>query len=159
MKKFPTRIFSFGKNEKLNAIKENRKANTFDFLGFTHYCGKSRRGHFKVGRKTSAKKFRAKIKALNLWFKSIRNTIATKDWWKLLSAKLRGHYEYYGVSENYRSIYKFYKLAVRLAKKWMNRRSQKKSMNWEKMTKYLMLYPLPKPRIRHNFYTVTYSVS
>ncbi len=154
-----TSIFSFGRNEKLNAIKENRKANTFDFLGFTHYCDKTRRGYFKVGRKTSAKKFRAKVKALNLWLKAIRNIMATKDWWKLLSAKLRGHYEYYGVSENYRSICKFYKLAIRLAKKWMDRRSQKKAMSWEKMAKYLLLYPLPKPRIRHNFYAVTYSVS
>jgi len=154
-----TSIFSFGRNEKLNATKENRRANTFDFLGFTHYCDKTRRGHFKVGRKTSAKKFRTKIKDLNLWLKSIRNIMSTKDWWKLLRAKLRGHYEYYGVSENYRSIDKFYKLAIRLAKKWMNRRSQKKAMSWEKMMKYLTLYPLPKPRIRHNFYAATSSVN
>ena len=78
-----------------------------------------------------------------------------KDWWKILSAKLRGHYEYYGVNENYRSIDKFYKLAIRLAKKWMNRRSQKRGMNWQKMNDYLLLYPLPKPWIRHNFYAIT----
>lgn len=154
-----TSIFSFGRYEKSNSIRQNRKANTFDFLGFTHYCDKTRRGYFKVGRKTSAKKFRAKIKELNLWLKSVRNIMLTKDWWKILRAKLRGHYEYYGVSENYRSIYKFYKLAIRLTKKWMNRRSQKKAMNWEKMTKYLSLYPLPQPGIKHNFYTTTYNVS
>jgi len=154
-----TGMFSFGKNEKRKSIAENRRTNTFDFLGFTHYCDKTRRGYFKVGRKTSAKKFRAKLKELNLWLKSIRNIMLTKDWWKLLSAKLRGHYEYYGVSENYRTIYKFYKQAVRLAKKWMNRRSQKKAMSWEKMTKYLLLYPLPKPKIRHNFYAITHSVN
>jgi len=154
-----TSVFSFGRNEKPNSIKGNRKANTFDFLGFTHYCDKTRKGHFKVGRKTSAKKFRAKIKELNLWLKSIRNLFLTKEWWKILGAKLRGHYEYYGVSENYRFIHKYYTQAIRLAKKWMNRRSQKKAMSWAKMTKYLLLYPLSKPRIRHNFYAVTHNVN
>lgn len=150
-----TSVFSFGRNEKQTSIKEARKANTFDFLGFTHYCDKTRKGHFKVGRKTSAKKFRSKAKDLNIWLKSVRNLVLTKDWWKTLGSKLRGHYEYYGISENYPSIYKFYTLAIRLAKKWMNRRSQKKAMNWEKMSHYLLLYPLPKPRIRHNFYAIT----
>jgi len=152
-------VFSFGRYEKSTADKEERKANTFDFLGITHYCDKTRRGYFKVGRKTSAKKFRAKVKDLNLWLKSIRNLILTKDWWKTLGLKLQGHYEYYGVSENFVHISKFYKLAIGLAKKWMNRRSQKKSMNWEKMNAYLSLYPLPKPKIRHNFYITTQGVN
>ena len=154
-----TSVFSFGRCEKTTAQKERRKANTFEFLGITHYCDKSRRGYFKVGRKTSAKKFRAKVKDLNLWLKSVRNLILTKDWWKTLSLKLQGHYEYYGVSENYVHINKFYRLAIRLAKKWMNRRSQKKAMSWEKMNAYLLLYPLPKPRIRHNFYMITQGVN
>ena len=154
-----TSVFSFGRCEKSTAEKEKRKANTFDFLGITHYCDKTRRGYFKVGRKTSAKKFRAKVKDLNLWLKSIRNQVLTKDWWKTLGLKLQGHYEYYGVSENYVHISKFYKLAIKLAKKWMNRRSQKKAMSWEKMNAYLRLYPLPKPRIRHNFYIATQGVN
>ena len=154
-----TSIFSFGRNEKAKSIRENRRANTFDFLGFTHYCDKTRKGRFKVGRKTSAKKFRAKVKELNLWLKSIRNLVLTKDWWKILRAKLRGHYEYYGISENYASIYRFYILVVKLARKWMNRRSQKKAMSWVKMNKYLELYPLPKPGIKHNFYAATYNVN
>ena len=150
-----TNVFSFGKMEKSIAKRENRRANTFDFLGFTHYCDKTRKGYFKVGRKTSAKKFRAKAKDLNLWLKSVRNLVLTKDWWKLLGTKLRGHYEYYGVSENYTSIHKFYALAVKLARKWMNRRSQKKAMSWAKMETYLHHYPLPKPKIKHNFYVTT----
>ena len=152
-----TSIFSFGRKEKPKSIRENRKANTFDFLGFTHYCDKTRKGHFKVGRKTSAKKFRAKAKELNLWLKSIRNLVLTKDWWKVLRAKLLGHYEYYGVSENYASIYKFYRLAIRKKKKWLNRRSQKKAMSWTKMYQYIVFHPLPKPRIKHNFYAATYN--
>jgi len=153
-----TRVFSFGRLEKGNAKLQNRKANTFDFLGFTHYCDKTRKGYFKVGRKTSAKKFRAKAKELNLWLKSVRNLVLTKDWWKILKLKLQGHYEYYGISENYISIMKFYKLAIKLARKWMNRRSQKRTMSWDKMKSYLLLYPLPKPSIRHSFYTLSHNV-
>ena len=99
----------------------------------------------KVDRKTSAKKCRTKVRELNQWLKSIRNRVLTKDWWKILSVKLRGHYEYYGVSENYRSIHKYYTLAIRLARKWMNRRSQKRTMSWKKMNEYLQLYPYRNP--------------
>jgi len=151
-----TRVFSFGRFEKQNANSGNRKANTFTFLGFTHFCDKTRKGYFKVGRKTAMKKFRAKIKELNIWLKQIRNLLPTKEWWQTLKAKLRGHFEYYGVSGNYPSIKRFYTLALRLVHKWLNRRSQKKSMSWSKLYSYLTLYPLPKPKIKHNFYTLSH---
>jgi len=99
-----TKVFSFGKFERGNSKYQNRKPNTFDFLGFTHFCDKTRKGSFKVGRKTAMKKFRAKIKELNVWLKQIRNLVPTKEWWKALQAKLRGHFEYYGVSGNSPSI-------------------------------------------------------
>ncbi len=152
-----TRVISFGRFEKQNAKNQNRRANTFDFLGFTHFCDKTRKGYFKLGRKTSAKKFRLKCKELNIWLKSIRNLLPTKEWWKILKAKLRGHFEYYGVSGNYPSISKYYSIAIRLVHKWLNRRSQKRKMSWDKLNNYLRLYPLPKPRIRHNFYTLSRS--
>jgi len=147
-----SRNFSFGNFERENAKKQKRKANTFDFLGFTHYCDLSRKGNFKVGRKTSRKKYTAKCKEMNLWLKSIRNLYKTKEWWKILQAKLRGHIQYYGVSENYNSIARFYNFTIRMVRKWLNRRSQKRKMSWENFTKYLEHYPLPKPRIVHNFY-------
>ena len=153
-----TRVFSFGKFERGNSKTQNRKPNTFDFLGFTHFCDKTRKGSFKVGRKTAMKKFRAKIKDLNIWLKQIRNLIPTKEWWKTLQAKLRGHFEYYGVSGNSPSIKKYYSLALKLVHKWLNRRSQKKSMSWSKLYNYLNLYPLPQPRIKHNFYTLSHRV-
>ncbi|MFQ5685113.1 MAG: alkaline phosphatase D family protein [Candidatus Scalindua sp.] len=83
-----------------HAKSQNRRANTFEFLGFTHYCDKTRKGGFKVGRKTSRKKFKAKCKDMNLWFKSVRNLVKTKEWWNILRSKLQGHYQYYGVSGN-----------------------------------------------------------
>jgi group II intron reverse transcriptase/maturase len=148
-----SRVISFGRHEKENADKQNRKPNTFDFLGFTHFCAKSIRGKFKVGRKTSRKKFTGKCAEMNDWLKSIRNLVPTKEWWKTLQAKLRGHIQYYGVSENFQCVKKFCKITVRLAKKWLNRRNQKKKMSWEKFNRYLGKYPLPQPGIVHSFYT------
>jgi len=149
-----SRKITFGHFERENAEKQNRKPNTFDFLGFTHYCDVSRKDNFKVGRKTSRKKFSAKCKDMNNWLRAIRNRFKTKDWWKILAAKLRGHFQYYGISENYLSIMKFYKLTVRMVRKWLNRRSQKRKMSWDKFTAYLEHYPLPKPKIVHRFYDV-----
>lgn len=147
-----SRSFSFGRFERGNAKKQNRSSNTFDFLGFTHYCDRSRKGNFKVGRKTSRKKYTAKCIEMNLWLKAIRNMVKTKEWWETLKAKLRGHFQYYGVSENYNGIERFYKFTIKVVRKWMNRRSQKRKMSWEKFINYLGHYPLPKPRIVHNFY-------
>ena len=147
-----SRNISFGRFERENAGKQNRRANTFNFLGFTHYCDISRKGNFKIGRKTSRKKFTAKCKEMNTWLKAIRNQVKTKDWWKTLIQKLRGHFQYYGVSENYKSMDMFYRATMRMVRKWMNRRSQKRKMSWDKFNKYLEHYPLPKPRIVHSFY-------
>ena len=151
-----SRAFSFGRFERENAKKQDRRANTFDFLGFTHYCDKTRKGRFKVGRKTSRKKFKVKCDDMNRWLKSIRNLVKTKEWWKVLRAKLQGHYQYYGVSGNMPAISKYYSITVRLVHKWLNRRSQKKRMSWSKLYDYLSCYPLPKPSIKHNLYTLSH---
>jgi len=147
-----SRNFSFGHFERENAKAQNRRANTFDFLGFTHYCDQSLKGRFKVGRKTSRKKYSEKCKKMKAWLKDIRNQVKTKDWWKKLVSKLRGHFQYYGVSENYRGIARFYKFTICMVRKWLNRRSQKRKMNWANFLRYLNLYPLPKPKIVHSFY-------
>jgi group II intron reverse transcriptase/maturase len=148
-----TRVISFGRFERARANKENRRANTFDFLGFTHYCGQTRKGQFILLRKTSNRKFRMKCKEMNTWLRKIRNAVKTKEWWPILCAKLRGHYQYYGVSGNTRSLQQFYNLVERMTLQWLNRRCQCQSFNWEEFRQYREHYPLPKPRIVHNFYT------
>ena len=150
-----TRTLSFGRYERQNARRQRRKANTFDFLGFTHFCGKSRKGKFIVGRQTSRKKFRQKCKEMNDWLRKIRNHKKAKEWWPTLAAKLRGHYQYYGVSGNMRSLNRFYLKTLRLTRKWLNRRSQRKRFYWKGFNEYLKHYPLPRPRIAHNFYTLS----
>jgi len=149
-----TNLLEFGRYARINAEKKSKKPDTFDFLSFTHYSDKTRSGKFKVGRKTKRKKLSTKAKELNLWMKRTRNQEKLKDWWETLAAKLRGHYQYYGVSGNYPALTSYYKLAIRLAHKWVNRRSQKNSMNWKEFQAYLQTFPLPKPRICHNLYTL-----
>jgi group II intron reverse transcriptase/maturase len=150
-----TRVISFGRYERENARRQKRRAHTFDFLGFTHFCGRSRRGKFIVGRRTSRKKFRTKCKELVQWLKRIRNYLPVKQWWPILAAKLRGHYQYYGVSGNMPSLKRYYRVAIRQTLKWLNRRSQRRSFNWDRFYEYLKHYPLPTPRIVHDLYTLS----
>lgn len=147
-----TKVISFGRYERENAARQGRRANTFDFLGITHYCDVSRKGKFKVGRKTSRKRFAGSCREMNQWLKRVRNLVETRRWWPVLAAKLRGHYQYYGVSENSRGIGTFYYRVVRMVFKWLNRRRQRKTVRWEQFGEYLKRYPLPQPRIVHNFY-------
>lgn len=132
--------------------KEN-KPGTFDFLGFTHYCAKTRRGKFKVGRKTSKSRFNRRIKEMNEFLRINRNKYKLSELWSKIRLKLLGHYRYYGVSENSRSIYNYRMKVERLLFKWLNKRSQKKSFNWNSFNLYIRKYPLPKPKIYVSFYT------
>ena len=149
-----TKQVEFGRYAEKNARHRNQKPDTFDFLSITHFCDKTRKGGFKVGRTTKRKRFRESIQKMNTWLKSVRSCVLVQDWWPILCSKLRGHYQYYGVSGNYRGIQRFYFQTVRLVFKWLNRRSQKKSFNWDQFNRYLTWYPLPKPKICHNLYTL-----
>ncbi|NQE05631.1 hypothetical protein C5S32_07160 [ANME-1 cluster archaeon GoMg1] len=149
-----SRIIEFGRYACQQARKQGKKCATFDFLGFTLYCDKTRNGKFKVGRKTSSKKFRQKMKDMNQWLKGIRNRVKLEVWWLLLKQKLAGHYQYYGISGNIGGLQNYYYHTLRLAFKWINRRSQKKSYNWDQFIRFLSFNPLPKPKIYH-FYTLS----
>ena len=142
-----TKMLEFGPGAMARGRGQGDKPETFDFLGFTHYCGKTRDGkRFRVKRKTSGKKFRAKIAAYKEWIKRVR-TQPTRWIWEQTAAKLRGHYAYYGVTDNAASIRRFGLEVRRLLEKWLNRRG-KKSLNWEKFNLMLKRLPLPQPRIR-----------
>jgi len=147
-----TRIIEFGRFAKDDAEKRGGKPKTFDFLGFTHYCGTTRKGRFMVGRKTSGKRYRAKLKAMNAWLKAVRCAMPIEQWWRTLKAKLEGHYRYYGVSGNSRSISRYDYWTRKQVYKWINRRSQRWSYSWSEFERYLEQHPLPKPRIVHNLY-------
>ena len=148
-----TRLIEFGRFAKQNANAKDLRPATFSFLGFTHFIDRTRKGGFKLGRKTDGKKLRLKLKEMNQWLKASRNLFPIEEIWKKLRAKLRGHFQYYGVSGNYRGIGSFEFLTKKLAFKWLNRRSQKKSFTWESFIVYLERHPLPKLAIHHDFYT------
>jgi len=150
-----SRIIEFGRKVWERARKEKKKVATFDFLGFTHYCDKTRYGKFKLGRKTASSRLRQKLKTMNIWLKEIRSFVKLQDWWQVLRQKLVGHYNYYGVSGNMVGIRKFYKRSISLAYKWINRRSQKRSFNWEQFCRFLKYNSLPEPKIYHLTYTLS----
>ena len=145
-----SRVIEFGRAVWEKAGREGGKAATFDFLGFTHFCDVTRKGKFKIGRRTSSKKFRQKMAAMNEWLKGVRNLVKREVWWEVLKMKLTGHYRYYGIGGNMRALQRFYHLIVRLAYKWLNRRSQRKSYTLETYRQYLAV-SLPKPRIYHPY--------
>jgi group II intron reverse transcriptase/maturase len=142
-----TKVLEFGRFAVENAARKGRRAETFDFLGFTHYCGKSRDGKsFRMKRVTARKKFTAKLHAFKEWLKKSR-TMQMRELWETVKAKLRGHFGYYGVTDNSSGISRFAHEVTLLLHKWLNRRGKRSCLNWEKFTKMLTLFPLPKPRI------------
>jgi group II intron reverse transcriptase/maturase len=142
-----TKVMEFGRFAVQNAKRRGQRAETFDFLGLTHYCGKRRDGTgFRMKRVTARKKFVAKLKIFKEWLKKAR-IMKTKELWQIAKAKLKGHYNYYGVSDNLRGIMRFGREVVKLLFKWLNRRG-KKSFNVEKFNEMLKRFPLPKAWIR-----------
>ena len=146
-----TRIVEFGRFAEERAEKRGGKAGTVEFLGFTHFCTKSRGGRFMVGRKTSGRRFRAKLVAMNRWLKSVRNREPIPDWWRVLKWKLNGHYQYYGITGNRKGIDRYYHEVLKMVYKWWNRRSQTRSGSWEEFQRRLRWNPLPTPRLTHIF--------
>ena len=149
-----TRIIAFGrKAEEAKQNQEGGKPDTFDFLGFTHYCGKGRKGQFRVKRKTSAKKFRASLLRCKEWLMQNR-TLPTAELMDKMKAKMLGRYRYYGVTDNSRTLDLFYWESMKLLFKWLNRRSQRKSFSFDKFKLFLVKHPLPTPRIYVNIYAI-----
>lgn len=150
-----SRIIEFGRAVWRRKQQRGGKVETFDFLGFTHYCDRTLKGGFRVARRTSRVKFVQKTKAMNQWLKKVRNQVKLKEWWKVLRLKIVGHYNYYGVSGNYEALKRFYDLTVKQAYKWINRRSQKNSFNHMQYKRFMKYNPLPKPKIYHWLYTLS----
>lgn len=147
-----TKIIAFGRFAATNCKKTGRgKPDTFDFLGFTHYCDKCKDGNFRVGRKTSRKKYKISLLKCKEWIKANRN-MPTKELMIALRRKLEGYFRYYGVTGNFRMLSSFLQEVRGLLFKWLNRRSQRKSYNWEGFESLLERFPLPKPKIYVKLY-------
>lgn len=130
-----------------------RRPLTFSFLGLTHYVSRSRRGRFVVGRKTERKRLNGKLKLLNERLRRLR-MVGGRAMMDYVRRHLEGHIRYYGVSGNYRALSRYVKAASRLLFKWLNRRSQRRSVSWERFRPILKDRVLPRIRIVHNLYPV-----
>lgn len=150
-----TKILEFGRFARERV--KNRgwsKPKIFDFLGFTHYCSTSRHGRFRVKRKTSQKKFRLKVQKFKKWMDSIKhNTVRNiNNLIKIIKQKLVGHYRYYGVTDNIRSLAQFRRCAGKIFFRWLNRRSQRRSHTYEEFDTFLERIGLSKHKIYVNIY-------
>jgi group II intron reverse transcriptase/maturase len=142
-----TRCLEFGRFAAERAARRGQRPETFDFLGFTHICGRSRRGAFQVRRKTSRKRLRRFLTATGQWGKASRH-VPLPDQWTILCGKLRGHYQYYGLPGNRNSLQAVYERVVRTWRHWLDRRSQRARMAWHTFVALLCRYPLPRPVLR-----------
>ncbi len=141
-----TKLIRFGRFARRDCQRQGGGApETFDFLGFTHYCGLSRGGKFKLKRKTSGKKLRVKLCEMRLWFHHQLST-PVGEMWQVLNAKLRGHYQYYGINDNWPLLMAFRSKVRGMAKRHLSRRSQKSYVNGNDFNRFTDVHPLAGPK-------------
>lgn len=158
MKVLPKRLGKYSltlhpeKTRLIELVERNgQKPGTFDFLGFTHYMGKSRKGRTVLMRKTSSVKLRASLKRMFEWVRVNRHRKVGELIFEI-NQKLRGHYGYYGITFNSKRISSYFEQTKRILHYWLNRRGGKCVWNWEKYSKLVVEWiPLLAPRIYHGY--------
>jgi len=152
-----TRLIEFGRYAaKQRQERGQGKPETFDFLGFTHLCGKTRKGWFSLWRRTKRKRLQAKLKELKVELRR-RMHWPVPEVGKWLRSVVRGHFQYYGVPFNFRALLNFRDLVVRLWYRTIRRRGQRSRTSWEQMHR-LATHWLPTPRIVHPYPNQRFSV-
>ncbi len=122
---------------------------TFDLLGFTHFWGKSRKGKWVVKRKTASSRLRRSLTAIGDWCRRNRHR-PVREQHHTLVLKVRGHYQYYGITGNSSALSTYLLQVTRSWRKWLDRRSQHSTMPWRRFTCLLQTYPLPPARCVHS---------
>ena len=155
LEKEKSRLIEFGRYAESNRRKSGTgKPETFTFLGFTHYCSHAKSGKFRVKRKTSRKKFNKKLKEMHALLREMVVVIGLpiKDVIKKLNQILVGYYHYYGITDNAEMLSNFKFRVTQILFKCLNRRSQKKSYNWDEFNDLLKDFPLARPKIYVSIY-------
>jgi len=144
-----TRVLRFGRFAARDCVRDGRtKPETFDFLGFTHICGRSRAKAFQLQRRTSRKKRTAKLAALRIEMQIRRHhDVAEQHRW--LSKVIHGHAQYYGVPTNLRAIASFRANVESAWHRSLQRRSQRARWTLERRCRFREHFPLPTPRLHH----------
>lgn len=143
-----TQILEFGRFARQNARQRGGKPKEFTFLGFTHYCGKTRNGYFKIKRRTSRKKFIASIAKFTDWAKRNRNLMSKGSMLKSARRRVIGYLNYYAITDNSEKCTAYLHHVTQILYKWLNRKSQRRSYTWEGYLQALDYVRWPKPRIR-----------
>ena len=143
-----TKIVNFSKSMEFSGIKQE----SFNYLGFTFYLGRSRKGNVIPKLKSCGKRIREKLKKVKEWCKANKDKYKLPVLWEAFCNKIRGHIQYYGVTFNWKAVSNFVYRAQEIIFKWLNRRSQRKSFDWEKFNKFVKLNPLPVIKIYHKLF-------
>lgn len=141
-----TRLVKFGRSAHYQAKREKTKTATFDFLGFTHRCATGRSGKFALHLGTMKTRLRRGLIAISAWCRVHLHAPLDRQQ-RILNAKLRGHYQYYGRPTNFRCLAKFEQAVRRIWRKWLARRTSGKGLSWQRFDRILARYPLLRPRI------------
>jgi RNA-directed DNA polymerase len=138
-----TRLIRFQRPGRSESPTRQQRPGTFDLLGFTHYWGKARTGSWALKRKTSKDRLRRSLRRVNEWCRLHRHY--PLPWQhQQLGRKLRGYDNYYGLTGNFSALQQFRRRLRRIWREWLNRRSQRQGVTWQRFREYLKRNPLPR---------------
>ena len=142
-----TRCIEFGRYARENAYKRGEKPKEFTFLGFTHYCGKTRQGYFKVKRRTSRKKLGQSLRKFTDWAKKARRVLRKGEMLRQARARVIGYLNYYAITDNSERCGYYAYRTKHILFKWLNRKSQRKAYTWQSFIRALIWVKWPELRI------------
>jgi group II intron reverse transcriptase/maturase len=128
-------------------LRRTQGRRSFDLLGFTLFWGKSRKGNWVVKWKTAKARFARSAREIDRWCRRNRHR-PVREQHRILVAKIRGHYGYFGLPLNLRALERFYLVVSRTWRRWLDRRSDRARMNWERFQRLQLVYAIPRPRLR-----------
>ena len=143
-----TQCIPFGRFARENAQRHGGKPAQFTFLGFTHYCGKTREGYFKVKRRTSRKKLGQSLRKFTEWAVKAHHRQRKGEMIRSARTRVVGHLSYYAITDNAARCNYFVRCATEILFKWLNRKSQRKAYTWAQFKQALAWADWPTATIR-----------
>jgi len=143
-----TRSIEFGRFARADAQRRGEKPKEFTFLGFTHFCGKTRKGNFRIKRRTSRKKFAQSLREFTEWARRSRSVLRKGEMLRRAKVRIDGHLNYYAITDNLRKCSAYRHYATRILFKWINRKSQRRSYTWKGYLQALRYVGWPRVNIR-----------
>ncbi len=142
-----TQCMRFGRFAREDARKRGEELKEFTFLGFTHYCGKTKEGYFKVKRRTSRKKLALSLSKFTDWAKKARGVLTIREMLERARSRIVGHLNYYAITDNLERCSYYVYSATQILFKWLNRKSQRKAYAWDGFNQVLTWMNWPEARI------------